>query len=329
MHCMLDKLPLELLELICDELETQDLASLLGTCRHTYNRTIHRLAQRYSEIHLDFSKGSLSQIHAIANNEIMRQHVQRLVVMAPEPFLGRNLEWQRSAAGHIFNPLENPTIQQFRNNLVDKLVNCRSFVISPLGNHLAPDEDEMDVSYDQHFTPDDAASILLDIIADTALPVKLFWYGRGTNYRSEIMNIQRLPKTLFLSPGFRAGWGSLTNLHLEHKLTPHNYSFLLNMLLSTPNLRKLYLSLTPKDLAIEFYSYVAKSESLSCLLERISLCCTAIRSSDLMHILDRSRHTLKRLILSDVGGLSGSLPQLQDQLSGFPCLEKVDLRMCQ
>ncbi|RAL10167.1 uncharacterized protein BO97DRAFT_143751 [Aspergillus homomorphus CBS 101889] len=329
MHCMLDKLPLELLEFICDELETHDLASLLGTCRQTYHRTIHRLAQRYSEVHLDFSKGSLNQIHAIANNEVMRQQVQRLVVMAPEPFLGRNLDWQRSAAGHILNPLEVPTIRQFRNDLVDKLVNCRSFIISPLGSHLAPEEDNTDAPDDRHFSPDDAASILLDIIADSALPVKLFWYGRGTNYNSDIMNIQRLPKALFTSPRFRSGWGSLTNLHLEHKLTPNNYSFLLNMLLNTPNLRKLYLSLAPKDLAIEFYSHVAKSDALSCVLERISLCYTAIRPSDLMHILSWSRQSLKRLVLTQVGGISADLPQLHDHLISYPCLENLDFRMCQ
>ncbi|PYH42495.1 uncharacterized protein BP01DRAFT_404815 [Aspergillus saccharolyticus JOP 1030-1] len=328
MHCMLDKLPLELLELICDELDTHDLASLLGTCRHTYHRTIHRLAQRYSEIHLDFSKGSLNQIHAIANNEIMRQQVQRLVVMAPEPFLGRNLEWQRSAAGHILNPLTIPTIRQLRNDLVDKLINCRSFVISPLGNHPAPGEDSLDVSDDQQFHPDDAASILLEIIADAALPVKLFWYGRGMDYTADIMNTQRLPKTLFLSPSFRAGWGALTNLHLEHKLTPYNYSFLLNMLLHTPNLRKLYLSLAPKELAIEFYAHVAKSDALSGVLERVSLCCTCIRGSDLMQILERSRHTLRELSLTEVGGPSGGLTQLHDQLSGFPSLAKVDCNMC-
>ncbi|KAE8389073.1 hypothetical protein BDV23DRAFT_184778 [Aspergillus alliaceus] len=328
MSSVINSIPLEILEIICEELDTRDLASLVGTCRHTYHRTISRLAQRYTEVHLDFSQDSFNHIHAIANNKIMRQQVHRLVVMTPEPYLGRNLQWQRSAAGHIHNPLQIPTIQRFRNDLVDKLVNCRSFVLSPVRSKYVPEEDAL--SDDKHLNPDDTAAILLEIIANASLPMKLFWYGTGANYTSNIMDIQRLPKTLFMNPSFKSGWELLENLHLDHKLTPHNYSFILNMILHAHNLRKIYLSLAPRDLAIEFFAHLGASQSFPGSLERIALCYTSIRVVDLISILSHSRQTLKRVILRGIGGLSVDLPKLQSQLQGcFPRLETVDLDRCE
>ncbi|KNG84589.1 hypothetical protein ANOM_008108 [Aspergillus nomiae NRRL 13137] len=328
MSTIINRIPLELLELICDELDTRDLASLVGTCRDTYYRTINRLAQRYTEIHLDFSQDSFNHIHAIANNKVMREQVHRLVVMTPEPYLGRNLQWQRSAAGHIQNPLQIPVIQRFRNDLVERLTNCRSFVISPVRTKFVPEEED-DTNNNEHFNPDDAAGILLEIIADTSLPMKLFWYGTGVNYTSNIMDIQRLPKDLFTNPAFRAGWGRLENLHLDHKLTPYNYSFILNMILHAPSLRKVYLSLAPRDLAIEFFSQLAQSQSLPSSLERIALCFTSIRAVDLVKILSHSRQTLRRLILDDIGGLSSDASKLHSELQGcFPRLEAIDFNKC-
>ncbi|KAE8381675.1 hypothetical protein BDV26DRAFT_301259 [Aspergillus bertholletiae] len=328
MSTFIHQIPLEILELVCDELETRDLASLVGTCRDTYHRTINRLAQRYTEVHLDFSQDSFNHIHAIANNKVMREQVHRLVVMTPEPYLGRNLEWQRSAAGHIHSPLQIPAVQRFRNDLVEKLTNCRSFVMSPVRTKFVPEE--ADINDSEHFNPDDAAGILLEIIADTSLPMKLFWYGTGVNYTSSIMDIQRLPKNLFTNPTFKSGWGQLENLHLDHKLTPYNYSFILNMILHAPHLRKIYLSLAPRDLAIEFFSDLAQSASLPSSLERIAICFTSIRAADLIKILNHSRQTLRRVILDDIGGLSSDMSKLQSQLPGcFPQLETVDFNKCQ
>ena len=44
---------------------------------------------------------SCQRLRAIAQNPVMCQYVQRLVVMAPEPHLGRSIQWQWSVAGHL------------------------------------------------------------------------------------------------------------------------------------------------------------------------------------------------------------------------------------
>lgn len=329
--CILPTLPLEIVEMICNELNTQDLTSLMGTCRDAYRLTIRCLAERYTEIYTDFSQASFDHIHAIASNKVMREYVQRLVILTCEPYLGSGVNWKWSLAGHVKNTMDMAVIKRFRDDLVSGLVNCRSFIISPIRpeGHLYPDgEEEEGEEQERRFNPDDAACILLDIISDASLPPKIFWYGRGVNYTTDIMNISRLPKSLFSNAGFRAGWGALENLHLEQGLTPMNYSFIMDMITHAPNVRKLYLSLGPKDLAVEFFSQLSRSSNLPSNLERVTLSFTAIEADDLINILYQSRHSLQRLILDGVAGLStGWLTFLAKMKSQFPVLQTIDLNM--
>lgn len=164
----------------------------MGTCRDAYRLTIHCFAQRYTEVYIDFSQGYFDHIHAIASNKVMRQYVQRLVIMTCEPYLGSGLNWKRSMAGHVKKAMDMAVIKRFRDDLVLRLVHCRSFIISP----VMPEGQAHAEEPDRQFNPDDAACILLDIIADASLPIKIFWYGKGINYTSDIMNISRLPKSL-------------------------------------------------------------------------------------------------------------------------------------
>lgn len=322
--CILPTLPLEIVEMICHELNTCDLAMLMGTCRNAYRSTIRCFAQRYTEIYMDFSQASFDHIHAIASNKVMREYVQRLVILTCEPYLGSGVDWKWSLAGHVKNVKDMAVIKRFRDDLVLRLVHCRSFIISPVvPEGLAHAEEQ-----DRQFNPDDAACILLDIIADASLPTKIFWYGKGMNYTSDIMNISRLPKSLFSNSGFRTGWNALENLHLEHELTPLNYSLLMDMILHAPNTRKLYLSLGPKDLAVEFFSQLSRSCNLPSNLERVTLSFTAIEADDLITILYQSRHSLQRLILNGVAGLStGWLTFLSKMKGQFPALQTIDLNM--
>ncbi|KAK1146223.1 hypothetical protein N8T08_003313 [Aspergillus melleus] len=206
-----------------------------------------------------------------------------------------------------------------------RLPHCRSFIISPIA---CCNQTREDTSNDQQLKPDDVATILYDTMADACLPVKLLWYGKGINYTAETMSVNRLPKCLFGNPGFRAAWGQLENLHLEHDLTPYNYSFILDSILHASSLRKLYLSLGPRDLAMEFFSQLSRSEALPSTLERITLAFTAIQADDLIRILYKSRLSLRRIDLTGVTGLSpGWLAVLGSMQSQFPQLETIELDM--
>lgn len=123
---ILPTLPLEIVEMICDELDTRDLASLMGTCRDAYRLTIHRFAQRYTEIYTDLSQTSFDHIHAIASNAVMREYVQRLVILTGEPYLGNGVNWTWSMAGHVKNAVDMAVIKRLKDDLVLRLLHCRS-----------------------------------------------------------------------------------------------------------------------------------------------------------------------------------------------------------
>ncbi|GKZ22335.1 hypothetical protein AbraIFM66951_007968 [Aspergillus brasiliensis] len=321
----LSTLPLEMVERICHELATEDLAALRGTCRAAHHLTNRCFAQRYTEYYTDFSARSLNHLHALAENPLIRGYIQHLVILSPEPRLGQNMDWHWTAAGHLRCPLDMPLIRRLRDDLTQKLVNCRSFILSPI---LSEPEAKADLHASPSFNPDDVACILLDVIADASLPVKLFWYGKGMNYTSKVMDIARLPKSLYSNAAFRAGWQSLENLHLEQELTPQNYTFVMDMILSATSLRKLHLGLGYTDLSVEFFSQLSTSIATLHHLERISIWGTSMHTEDLIRLLSGSRTTLKKLSLRSVTGLTPEwLAYLCQHHDSFPCLTTLDLSM--
>ncbi|OOF93280.1 hypothetical protein ASPCADRAFT_174186 [Aspergillus carbonarius ITEM 5010] len=324
--CLLT-LPLETIQGICSQLPTCDLAAVRGTCRAAYHATNRCFAQRYTEYHTDFSERSLDHLHALSENPVVRSHIQHLVVLSPEPRLGQHVAWEWTAAGHLREPLAMPLIRRLRHDLTDRLVQCRSFILSP----IMSDQDAKPHARDAPtFNPDDVAGILLDLIAEAALPVKLFWYGKGMNYTSPVMDIARLPKALFRNPAFQAGWGHLENLHLEQEVTPQNYSFLLDLILSAGALRKLHLSLGYTDLAVEFLAQLSRSVSALAHLERIAIWGTAMRADDVIRLLSGTCSSLQRLSLRGVTSLDPQwLVYLGQHRRHFPRLTSLDLSMLQ
>ncbi|PYI00340.1 hypothetical protein BO78DRAFT_402121 [Aspergillus sclerotiicarbonarius CBS 121057] len=324
--CLLG-LPLETIELICSELPTCDLAAVRGTCRAAYHCTNLCFAQRYTEYHSDFSQRSLNHLHALSQNSLVRSHIRHLVVLSPEPQLGQHIDWEWTASGHLRNPLGMPLIRRLLQDLTDRLVNCRSFILSPI---VSEHEAKSRVDEEPTFNPDDVACILFDMIAEAALPVKLFWYGKGMNYTSQVMDIARLPKSLFRNVSFQSGWSSLENLHLEQEVTPQNYTFLLDMILGAAALRKLHLSLGHTDLAVEFFAQLSRCVNALGQLERIAIWGTSIRTDDVIRLLSGTRTSLQKLSLRGVTGLDPQwLVYLNQNRSRFPRFTTIDLSMIQ
>ncbi|PWY67139.1 hypothetical protein BO70DRAFT_418793 [Aspergillus heteromorphus CBS 117.55] len=340
----LPQLPLELMERVCETLATRDLAALRGSCRQVHHLTHHCFAQRYGEYHTDFSERSLRHLHALAQNPGVGRHIRSLVVLSPEPRLGKDLQALRwAAAGQLAgDSLTMPSLRTLRDDLVRRLPHCRSFVVSPIGGAGPPEhpQDPQDLQDHQQctFNPDDVVSILWEIVADAALPVQRFWYGQGLNYSSSacsacsspLLDIARLPKGLFRSPGFRAGWAALQNLHLEQTLTPHNYAFCLDLILHAPALRKLHLGLGHTPIAAEFVADLSRALTLAPhppTWERLSLAGTTLHADDLLRLLHQSRARLQTLWLRDVSGLDASwLAALHRHRRQFPRLAALALR---
>lgn len=178
-----------------------------------------------------------------------------------------------------------------------------------------------------HVTITDAVAVFFALVVDARLPVSSFHLIYANKYsRTLIMDMRRLPKLLYRQPEFKIVWGNLQKLSLEQYLTLDNFGFLLELVLSAPNLQTLLLNLGSHDLASEFMHELAESASFSQLRE-LALFRTSMRGPDLHKLLANIRPNLISLTLYHVSLAPGSdwTPFLKDLTQGFLALQSISL----
>jgi hypothetical protein len=178
-----------------------------------------------------------------------------------------------------------------------------------------------------HFTVTDAVAVFFALVVDASLPVSSFHLIYANKYsRTLMMDMRRLPKLLYRQPQFKHVWGNLQKLSLEQYLTLENFGFLLELVLSAPNLQTLLLNLGSQDLAAEFMHELAETASFSQLRE-LALFRTAMRAPDLHKLLGNVRPNLTSLTLYHVSLARASdwAPLLKELGQGFLALRSISL----
>lgn len=285
-------LAVELVELIAGVLENSSLLHLRLTCRQLQKKTFHHFAWRFfSSVKTDLSENSLAHIHALSQHSELRQYVQSLAFMLQSE-LGHGLVWDRQPWGTLSDPMNVEQIRRLRDDLVNSLTRCRSFFIFCRYPEGRPDM--------KHMTITDAVAVFFSLVIDGQLPVSSFHLIYANQYsRTLIMDMRRMPKMLYRQPQFKLAWSALKKLSLEQYLTLDNVGFLLELVLSAPNLQTLLLNLGSHDLAGEFMHELAETGSFS-QLQELALFRTSVRAPDLIKILASMRKTLATLTLYHV-----------------------------
>ncbi|KAJ5618792.1 hypothetical protein N7510_002776 [Penicillium lagena] len=98
---------------------------------------------------------------------------------------------------------------------------------------------------------------------------------------------------------FRSAWSNLKKLSLEQYLTLENFGFLLELVLSAPNLETLLLNLGSHDLSCEFIHELAETGALSQLHE-LALFRTSMHGPDVTKLLRNIQGSLCALTLYHV-----------------------------
>ena len=206
--------------------------------------------------------------------------------------MGRDMVWARHPWGPLSAPMEVEAVRRLRDNLINNLTACRSFFIICQYPEGSPDWD--------HFTVTDAMAVFFALMVDAHLPVASF-HLIYTNKRAQtlVMDVRRVPKLLYRQPTFKSIWAKLENLSLEQYLTLGNFSLLLELVLSAPNLRTLLLNLGSHELAAEFMHELAEASSFS-QLKSLALFRTSVTAADLCKILVNIRKSLSQLTLYHV-----------------------------
>ncbi|KGO73068.1 hypothetical protein PITC_098060 [Penicillium italicum] len=315
----LPSFPVELVEFISGFLDADGLLALRLVCRELQRKTFHHFAQRFfSSIKTDLSGDSLRRINTLSQNAALCPYVNGLAFILQNG-VGRGLVWDRHPWGPISAPLEVEAIRSLRDNLIQNLANCRSFFI-----FCRYPEGHPDMS---HVTITDAVAVFFALVVDARLPVSSFHLiYANKNSRTLIMDMRRLPKLLYRQPEFKSVWANLQKLSLEQYLTLDNFGFLLELVLSAPNLQTLLLNLGSHDLASEFMHELADSASFSQLRE-LALFRTSTRGPDLHKLLANIRPNLTSLTLYHVSLTPGSdwTSCLKELSQEFLALQSISL----
>ena len=237
MDSKLSTLAVELIELVIRGLEPADLLSLRLVCRALNHKTLQCFGQTcLATLRTDLSYQSLMKVREVSEHEQLRCYVQRLLIQGGDD-LGRGYTWHRDLSGRLITP--QPALELLGDALLNRLVNCRSFRISP------PQEPE-DLDESECLRPSDAAGIILDITADTGLPIRSFhvdFRKLGTTPTA----MKRLDTPRYQKPEFRAGWAHLEELILDYTMV-HGYNmraeaenWAVELILHAPSLQTLTL----------------------------------------------------------------------------------------
>jgi hypothetical protein len=312
-------LAVELVELIAGHLEADGLLELRLTCRDLQKKTFHQFARRFfSSIKTDLSEESLGRIDALSRHSQLRSYVHGLAFMLQNG-VGRGLVWDRHPWGPLSAPLEIEAIARLRDNLVTKFTNCRSFFIFCRYPEGHPDMDRVTIS--------DAVAVFFALVIDAQLTVTSFHLIYVNKYsRTLVMDMRRMPKLLYRQPGFKTVWSNLRKLSLEQYLTLDNFGFLLELVLSAPNLQTLLLNLGSHDLASEFMHGLAETASFPHLQE-LALFRTAVQIPDLKKLLHGLRGNLTALTLYHVSLTPDEdwMSVLRELSQSFSSLQSISL----
>ncbi|KAJ5151584.1 hypothetical protein N7492_009879 [Penicillium capsulatum] len=313
----MQSLAVELVELIASFLNKDSLLQLRLSCRALQKKTFHHFARRcFASVKTDLSEESLGRLDALSQHQALRPYVQGLG-FALQNEVGHGLVWDRHPWGPLAAPMEVAAIRRLRDNLIYNLPNCRSFFILCRFPEGHPDMTRV--------TMTDAMAVFFALVVDGSLPVSSFHLIYANQYsRTLVMDMRRIPKLLYRQPKFQVAWSHLQKLSLEQYLTLDNFGFLLELVLSAPNLRTLCLNLGSHDLACGFMHELAEMASFVHLQE-LAIFRTSIRASDLQRLLQRVSGTLASFTLYHVCLAPGDnwAPILASLRNGFKALQSI------
>ena len=303
----------EIIELIATFVEPADLRSLRLVCRELYRKTLDSFGiASFTTIHTDLSYQSLERIESISGSEHYAIHVRCLhIENSPDGVMGQGFDWPRHFSGCLAGNLDGANL--LRDLLSQRLHNCRSSHIDP----YLYDEPSHDIS---PLMSGDAIGIILSIVAEGDLAFRSFTIQDWRKYRWSLES-RLLQIPLSQTPKFLKPWSQIEELGLDYALRDDQWDWVLHLISSAPNLRKLSLGACAdatsfeqrlssmhklKGLAEPFHgndtSFLQRLSSIDELkrLEELRLGSTWATENALTSLLLRNSHTLHSLSLQHI-----------------------------
>ena len=356
MSSQMSSLAVEVIEFISAFLEPADLRSLRLVCRGINRKTLRYFAlANFATVQTDFSRKSLQRLQSISESEHLAVHVQCLQIMhRMDGKLGQGLDWRPHQGNLLVDQLDGPGVP--RNGLVKRLLKCRLFHINSYDEYnLRREKGSLllrDIlvkrllkcrsfhinSYDEYdfrretgtLLPSDAVGIVLSVVAEANLAIRSFTVKSSPDGNGRL-DTQRLRMPLCHTPQFIAAWAHVKELILDYKMSFDQYDWILFLISSAPQLRKLLLVFYDTDSL-----FMERLSSLHVLdkVENLSLRFAHVLVDSISRLLLNNRETVHSLSLQyatiENGGkwatvlrsMKGQLPRLEN-LSLFGLKEQT------
>lgn len=262
--------PTEIVSTVAGQLQSSDLCALRLICRELHNKTLHLLYRvDFTTLRMDLSVASLPRLKEISKHQDIPRYVQQLNIkksalsMTRDNF-GQGFHFSRKASGCLLAPI--PRFELLRDVLVSKLIYCRSF-------HVGCDNLSEYQYRSDYLGISDCISILLTIVIQTCLSVRLFCIDNSDSNNYELDG-NRFEDIQYRSLQFRNAWSSVQELVLIQNMKRETIYLMLELVLSTKDLRKLILSLQNdhpiwnegnvglEDKSISFMKQISLAESI-------------------------------------------------------------------
>lgn len=313
-------LPTELIEGIGVLLEAKDLCSLRLTCKLFYQATIYHFGRTCLHcLETDLSLNSLDRIAVISQNQQLRHYVHHLSMNGIYPnFFGQGFTWDRHSSGRLLFP--QPGIQKLQ-DILTLLANCSSFHICSV--NLWEDTLESD-----SLGPTDVVTIILNIVAETGLPVRSFSVDFKTpNLSREISaDARRLYMPDPQTATFATAWSHLRELSVRQDLELGTANWVTELVIHAPSLQKLTIDFDYGDAAESVIHRLSSADSLP-QLQQLNLGRAGLeREEHFLDFLHRFRHSLHTLYLRSISlNVDAWKPVLASLSNDLVSLESIRL----
>ncbi|KAB8217913.1 hypothetical protein BDV33DRAFT_131863 [Aspergillus novoparasiticus] len=322
------KLPEELVENIVAFLGAggtgiEYLCALRLTCAHLYEKSLHYFGRAVLHtIRTDLGFISLDRLLKLAGDNRLKDHVHHLLIRGVfNSRMGLGFQWKRHNSGQL-EVEQSPGARWLREVLLS-FPNCRSFTV-----HL--DYGWNDSSEHSRLGPSDGITMIMDIIAETGIPVRSFSvyaHPSSSGFAFNDVDPRCLQFDILQDPTFINSWAHVEKLKFHHNFVPGNIGeWVASVIALAPRLKTLEISFdyTP-DAQIITTRLVSGPVVLSELRELTLTEASEMEWDELLTLLRFTCRTLRCLKLERLQLKGGTWIPLLVQLYQFPLLEDLTL----
>lgn len=288
MSCQLQTLPVEIIQLIFDGLQTSDLCSLRLVCRTVNKASFKQFGTTgFATIKTDLTPNSLQRLQNISETRDLAHYVKTLhITYHPlDDCLGRGFLWRRDSLGHLESHL--PCIEMLQDILTHGLHKCRSIYIES--------DDEYEVGDGiEALTPSDAAGIIMTIVRNAGIRLESFTL-QASHGGTGRLETKRLVGSSGLGAESRAAWADCQEMRLNYSVSEDQSDWVLGLIASTTSLRILSLKFDVWD--TERLMNNLCPATLNSRLESFTLHGVHASEEILVRLLQQHRNTLRTLAL--------------------------------